>query len=63
MGGKPLSPEQVHEIGQDMLQRALNRNLEFLDTKDQEMFHNQLVNPHTLSEWIKCAFNGNVLEM
>lgn len=46
-----------------MLQRALTKNLEF-DTPDQASnFRNQLVNPHTLNEWIKCAFNGNVLEL
>lgn len=26
-------------------------------------FQNQLVNPQTLTEWIKCAFNGNILEL
>ncbi len=46
-----------------MVQRALDRMLEFDDKEDKNTFVNQLVNPSTLSQWIKCAFNGNVLEL
>jgi hypothetical protein len=41
----------------------MTRNLHFADEEDSRNFTNQVVNPKTLSEWIKCAFNGNVLEL
>lgn len=46
-----------------MLNRAKERNFTFKDQEEERKFTNQLVNQKSLSEWIKCAFNGNVLEL
>lgn len=46
-----------------MLNRAKDRNLQFESMEDETKFANQLVNSKTLQEWIKCAFNGNILEV
>lgn len=43
--------------------RLQERALEFSNSQDAFSFRNQLVNPATLHEWIKCAFNGNVLDI
>jgi hypothetical protein len=46
-----------------MVARVEQRGLQFTTSDEAFKFQNQLVNPSTLNEWIKCAFNGNVLEV